>query len=64
MRSTLLLLTMICLAACGTPSTRSDEALLSQDDWRQRQVVLDTEAILQGMAQARQRAEQMARTGR
>jgi hypothetical protein len=34
------------------------------DEWRQKQVILDAEAILQGMAQARQRQEQMARSAR
>ena len=34
------------------------------DEWRQRQAELDTQAIMQGVAQARQRAEQLARTGR
>ena len=34
------------------------------DEGRQRQVELNAQAIMQGMAQARQRAEQLARTGR
>jgi hypothetical protein len=34
------------------------------DEWRQRQAELDAQAIMQGMEQARQRAEQLVRTGR
>jgi hypothetical protein len=34
------------------------------DEWRQQQAVLDAEAILQGMAQARQRQQELARTAR
>ena len=40
------------------PAVRDDEC------GRQRQAELDAQAIMQGMAQARQRAEQLARTGR
>ena len=37
---------------------------MDQDGWRQQQAVLDAQAILEGMAQARLRAEQQARTAR
>jgi len=64
MRLTAVLLTLACLAACGGVQTMSEPSLARQDDeWRQRQVELDAQAIMQGIAQARQRAEQLARTG-
>jgi hypothetical protein len=37
---------------------------MRQDGWRQRQAVLDAEAILEGMAQAQLRAKQQARMAR
>jgi len=62
MRLVAALLTFACLSACDTGPTHSEQALVRDGDWRQRQAVLDAEAILQGMAQARQQAEEMART--
>jgi hypothetical protein len=59
MRLTAALLTLACLAACDGVQTVSEHS----DEWRQRPK-LDAQAIMQGMAQARQRAEQLARTGR
>ena len=41
----------------------SEHSPARNDEWRQPQAELDAQAILQGMAQARQRAEQLARTG-
>ncbi len=67
MRLVAALLTLACLSGCGTATapTQAEHALVRYDDeWRQRQAVLDAEAILQGMAQARQRHEEMARTAR
>jgi hypothetical protein len=65
MRPFLVLLTVACLAACGTEQTQSEHALVRYDnDWRQRQAVLDADAIMQGMAQARERQEQLARSAR
>ncbi len=61
----LLLILVGCLAACGTEQTQSEQALVRPDnEWRQRQAILDAEAILQGMAQARQRSQELARTAR
>lgn len=37
---------------------------MDQDGWRQHQAALDAEAIMVGMAQARLRAEQQARSAR
>jgi len=42
----------------------SERSLARDDEWLQRQAELDAQAIMQGMAQARQQAEQLARTGR
>ena len=64
LRLTAALLTLVCLAACGGVQTASEYSLARGDEWRQRQAELDAQAIMQGMAQARQRAEQLARTGR
>ena len=59
------LLTLACLAAAsGGALTVSEHSPARDDEWRQRQAELDAQAIMQGMAQARQRAEQLARTGR
>ena len=63
MRLTPALLTLACLAAAsGGALTVSEHSPARDDEWRQRQAELDAQAIMQGMAQARQRAEQLART--
>ena len=64
MRLTAALLTLVCLAACGGVQTASEHSLTRDDEGRLRRVELDAQAIMQGMAQARQRAAQLARTGR
>ena len=64
MRLTAVLLTLACLVACGGVQTVSERSPARDDEWWQRQAELDAQAIMQGMAQARQRAEQLARTGR
>ena len=43
--------------------TVSERSQARDGEWRQRQVELDAQAIMRGMEQARQRAEQLARTG-
>ena len=49
----------------GSVQTVTEPSLARDDDeWRQRQAELDAQAIMQAMAQARQRAEQLAHTGR
>ena len=64
MRLAAALLTLVWLAACGGVQDVSEHSLARGDDeGRQRQVELNAQAIMQGMAQARQRAEQLARTG-
>jgi hypothetical protein len=42
----------------------SERSPARDDELRQRQAELDAQAIMQGMPQARQRAEQLARIGR
>ena len=65
MRMTALLLMLAVLAACGSEQTQSEHALVRYDDeWRQRQAVLDAEAIMRGMAQARERYQELARSAR
>jgi hypothetical protein len=65
MRMTALLLMLAVLAACGAEQTQSEHALVRYDDeWRQRQAVLDAEAIMRGMAQARERYQELARSAR
>jgi hypothetical protein len=64
MRLTAALLTLACLAACSGVQTVTGPSLARDDEWRQHQAELDAQAIIQGMAQARQRAEQLAHTGR
>jgi len=65
MRLLLACFTLVGIAACATQQSPSEHALVRYDDeWRQKQAILDAEAILQGMAQARQRQEQMARSAR
>ena len=58
-------LSVACLAACSSVQTQSEHALVRYDDeWYEQQAVLDAAAIMQGMAEARQRQEELARTGR
>ena len=65
MRPVVSLLIVGCLAACHAKSTQTERSLVGYDnEWRQRQAILDAEAIMQGMAQARERADQLARTSR
>jgi outer membrane biogenesis lipoprotein LolB len=65
MRRVVALLTFACLSACSVTQSQQEHALVNRDDeWRQKQAVLDAEAILQGMAQARYRAQELARSAR
>jgi acyl carrier protein phosphodiesterase len=66
MRFAVAFVTFVALAACSATPERSlsEQALTRQDDWRQRQADLDAQAILEGMAQARNRAQALARSGR
>jgi hypothetical protein len=62
MRLIAALLTVASLAACMGAQTESEHALVGNDEaMRHRLAAQDVEAILQGMAQARERAQQMAR---
>jgi hypothetical protein len=65
MRLAAALFTFVCLSACSMAPTSSEQALVRPDDeWRQRQALQDATVILQGMSQARQRREELARTSR
>jgi hypothetical protein len=65
MRLLLACFTLASIAACAAQQSQSEHALVRYDDeWRQKQAILDAEAILKGMAQARQRQEQVARSAR
>jgi hypothetical protein len=64
-RLTAALLILTCPTACSGVRTVSEPSLARGDDeWRQRQAELDAQANMQGMTQARQRAQQLAHTGR
>jgi hypothetical protein len=66
MRIAAAFLTLVGVAACGVAPTQSasEQELIRQDGWRQQQAERDAQAILDGMAQARYRAQQLARTSR
>jgi hypothetical protein len=65
MRLTAALLTFVCLSACSvTPVQQPDSYFSYNDAWRRTQATQDADAILRGMAQARQRAQTLARSAR
>jgi outer membrane biogenesis lipoprotein LolB len=65
MRLLAALIVIALLAACGLAQTEPEQALVRYDDgWRHRQAALDAEAILKGMAQARQSQAELARSSR
>jgi hypothetical protein len=58
-------LSVACLVACGSAQTQFEHPLVRHDDdWYRRQAVVDAEAIMEGIAQARQRQGALARTAR
>lgn len=63
MRLLAALLAVAALTACALSQTDSEQALVRYDsEWRHRQAVLDAEAILKGMAQARENQAELARS--
>jgi hypothetical protein len=65
MRLSAALLVFICLSACSVTPAPIQAAMVRPDDaWRERQAILDADAIVQGMAQARHRAQELARSSR
>jgi outer membrane biogenesis lipoprotein LolB len=64
MRIAAALLIFACLSACSAMQSPPEQAFGDKDSWRQQQAVLDAQAIMQGMAQARQRAQEQARSSR
>ncbi len=64
MRLVAVLITFACLGACSTTPAPSEQALVRDDMWRQKQAVLDAEAIMRGMTQAQEREAALARSAR
>jgi len=65
MRLLVAILTLGCLSGCNGTPTQSEHALIGNNEEARHQLAIqDVEAILQGMAQARERAQQLARTAR
>ena len=64
-RAAAVLITFACLSACGmTPSQSENDLAKHDDNWRAHQATLDADAILQGMARAREQASELARSSR
>jgi hypothetical protein len=61
MRFIIALLTMLCLGACSTMPSNSEQGFVDQAGWRHQQAILDANAILQGMNQARAQTEAFAK---
>ncbi len=65
MRLAAVLLMFVCLSGCSVMSAQQSQPYMSQsDEVRQKQALQDADVILQGMAQARQRAQELARSSR
>jgi len=64
MRLLVALLTFACLGACSTSPAPSEQAFVRDEAWRQKQAVLDAEAIMRGMNQAQEREAALARSAR
>lgn len=62
MRFIVALLALLCLGACSSsmPST-SERGFVDQASWQHQQAILDANAILQGMNQARAQTEAFAK---
>ena len=65
MRHVIAILTFACLSACSAMRTGSEVALTQRDSaWRQEQAARDADAIMQGMAHAREQNAELARSAR
>ena len=66
MRFAAAFLTFACLSACGVTPISSQQSMLpgAADEWRQSQAERDAAVIMQGMAQAQQREQELARSAR
>ncbi len=64
MRLALALVVAVIVAACAVVQSSSQRAFLGDDGARSAQAALDAEAILQGMEQARNASERVARDNR
>jgi hypothetical protein len=47
-----------------TPSSSENDLARHDDTWRAHQATLDADAIMQGMARAREQASELARSSR
>ncbi len=61
MRFIAVLLTVLCLGACSTVQSGSEQGFVDQAGWEHQQAILDADAILQGMNQARAQNERLAK---
>jgi hypothetical protein len=61
MRFIVALLTVLCLGACGSMPSTSEQGFVDQASWQHQQAILDANAILQGMNQARAQTEAFAK---
>lgn len=52
---------MLCLAGCGSLPSVSEQGLVDQAGWRHQQAVLDADAIVAGMNQARSHSQRLAK---
>jgi hypothetical protein len=64
MRLALALVVAIIVAACAIVQSGAEHGFVRSDSARSAQAALDAEAILQGIAQARNANEQLARDNR
>ncbi len=61
MRFIAVLLTVLCLGACNAMQSNSEQGFVDQAGWEHQQAILDANAILQGMNQARAQTERLAK---
>jgi hypothetical protein len=58
------LLTILCLAGCSALPSLSEQGLVDQAGWRHQQAILDANAIVDGMDQARARSQREVQQAR
>lgn len=61
MRLIVALLAVLCLGACSSVPSESEQGFVDQAGWRHQQAIRDADAILQGMNQARAQTERLAK---
>jgi hypothetical protein len=60
MRFIVALLAVLCVAACSSMQSNSEQGFVDQASWQHQQAILDANAILQGMNRARAQNEAFA----